>query len=75
MQTRVRKGGAESDTLGRKCLCNALFANIAFPQSRHSAWELPLVTAGDDARRTAAVDYIAAASAGVSGTEVPADQQ
>jgi NAD(P)H-dependent flavin oxidoreductase YrpB (nitropropane dioxygenase family) len=47
----VRKGGSESDTLGRKCLCNALFANISLPQNRNSIHELPLITAGDDARR------------------------
>ncbi|HUO09871.1 MAG TPA: nitronate monooxygenase [Phycisphaerae bacterium] len=47
----MHKGGAVAETLGRKCLCNALFGNVGLPQSRHSSRELPLITAGDDARR------------------------
>jgi nitronate monooxygenase len=43
------KGGSPEDTVGRKCLCNALLANIGHPQLRdNAAVELPLVTAGDD---------------------------
>ena len=43
------KGGSPEDTAGRKCLCNALLANIGHPQLRdNAAVELPLVTAGDD---------------------------
>ena len=45
----VKKGGNEADTAGRKCLCNALMANVSFPQIRPDSLELPLVTAGDDA--------------------------
>jgi nitronate monooxygenase len=45
----VAKGGDAADTVGRKCLCNALLANIGHPQLRdNGAVELPLVTAGDD---------------------------
>jgi nitronate monooxygenase len=45
----VRKGGAAADTEGRKCLCNALMANIGLPQTRSDGYvEQPLVTCGDD---------------------------
>lgn len=44
----VRKGGRMEETVGRKCLCNGLFANIGFGQVRSSGVEEPLVTAGDD---------------------------
>jgi len=44
-----RKGGAAQDTLGRKCICNALPATAGLPQVRSEGTEeLPLVTAGDD---------------------------
>jgi NAD(P)H-dependent flavin oxidoreductase YrpB (nitropropane dioxygenase family) len=45
----VNKGGLEADTVGRKCLCNALFADIGMAQIQSSGKkELPLLTAGDD---------------------------
>ena len=45
----VRKGGAALDTVGRKCLCNALTANVGIAQTRRSGYtELPLVTLGSD---------------------------
>ena len=45
----VRKGGAEEDTIGRKCLCNALIANIGHPQvQRNGEIEQELITSGDD---------------------------
>ena len=45
----VRKGGAVEDTVGRRCLCNALTANIGQPQVRpESEEEPPLLTSGDD---------------------------
>jgi NAD(P)H-dependent flavin oxidoreductase YrpB (nitropropane dioxygenase family) len=48
----VAKGGNEADTLGRKCLCNALFANIGLGQPLEDGQhELALVTAGDDVVR------------------------
>ncbi len=44
-----RKGGAIQDTLGRRCICNALLAAAGFPQIRADGQaELPIVTAGDD---------------------------
>jgi nitronate monooxygenase len=45
----VAKGGKVEDTVGRKCLCNALMANVGHGQVRKDgAAELPLVTTGDD---------------------------
>ncbi|HEV2208207.1 MAG TPA: nitronate monooxygenase [Verrucomicrobiae bacterium] len=45
----LRKGGVIEETLGRKCVCNALTATIGVEQVRSSGLpELPLVTAGDD---------------------------
>ncbi len=45
----VRKGGLEADTVGRKCLCNALTANIGQAQPRGERGdEPPLLTSGDD---------------------------
>jgi nitronate monooxygenase len=45
----VSKGGKVEDTVGRKCLCNALLANIGHPQVRGGKYvERGLVTSGDD---------------------------
>lgn len=44
----VRKGGAVADTVGRKCLCNALAATVGLPQVRDNRAEPPLVTAGTE---------------------------
>ena len=45
----VSKGGNAADTAGRKCLCNALMANIGLPQMRSGKHiENGMVTAGDD---------------------------
>jgi NAD(P)H-dependent flavin oxidoreductase YrpB (nitropropane dioxygenase family) len=45
----VRKGGAVEDTAGRRCLCNALLANIGLGQLRDGGRvERPLLTSGDD---------------------------
>ena len=45
----VRKGGRLEDTVGRKCLCNALVTNIGMGQRRPDGYaELPMLTAGDD---------------------------
>jgi nitronate monooxygenase len=45
----LAKGGKLEDTVGRKCLCNALMANIGHPQTRKDrVAEPPLVTVGDD---------------------------
>jgi len=45
----VAKGGKVEDTVGRKCLCNALMANVGHAQVRKDGLaEPPLVTTGDD---------------------------
>ena len=45
----MAKGGKVEDTEGRKCLCNALLANIGLAQVRaNGALEAPLVTLGND---------------------------
>lgn len=45
----VRKGGKPEETVGRKCLCNGLMANLGLEQHRGDGYvELPLLTAGDD---------------------------
>ncbi len=45
----VEKGGTEADTAGRRCLCNALMANIGHAQVRaEGRVEQPLLTSGDD---------------------------
>ncbi len=51
MEDYVAKGGNESETHGRLCVCNGLVANLGLAQVRgpHGAHaELPLVTSGDD---------------------------
>jgi nitronate monooxygenase len=49
LTTYAAKGGATEDTEGRKCVCNALMANIGQPQVRGSSYTEPgLVTCGDD---------------------------
>jgi nitronate monooxygenase len=45
----LKKGGKEEDTEGRKCLCNALLADIGLGQVKNGGrMELPLVTLGKD---------------------------
>ena len=45
----LAKGGKIEDTVGRKCLCNALMANIGHAQVRKDDVHEPaLVTVGDD---------------------------
>ncbi len=49
VDTYVKKGGTREDTTGRKCLCNALMADIGHPQSRNGGGpERPILTSGDD---------------------------
>lgn len=50
----LKKGGLEEDTVGRKCLCNALMADIGMGQIQANGEpELPLLTAGDDLNNVA----------------------
>lgn len=52
VETYVKKGGDRDATVGRKCLCNALMANIGHGQVRAAgAVEPPLLTSGDELRR------------------------
>jgi NAD(P)H-dependent flavin oxidoreductase YrpB (nitropropane dioxygenase family) len=44
----VAKGGDPADAECRRCLCNALMANIGLPQLREAGPEPPLLTSGDD---------------------------
>jgi nitronate monooxygenase len=45
----VAKGGSAANTIGRKCICNALFATIKLGQIQAAGGaERALVTAGDD---------------------------
>ncbi len=47
--TYVAKGGKLESTVGRKCLCNALLANVGHPQTRGGTYvEKGLVTSGND---------------------------
>jgi NAD(P)H-dependent flavin oxidoreductase YrpB (nitropropane dioxygenase family) len=49
VEAYVKKGGLEADTVGRRCLCNALMANVGLPQLRRDGViEPPLLTSGDD---------------------------
>jgi len=47
----IAKGGRPEDTVGRKCLCNALIANIGLPQTSAAGREQCLVTLGEDFTR------------------------
>ncbi len=50
----VAKGGTEEETVGRRCLCNALMANIGLAQLREGGIEEPpLLTSGDDLKTMA----------------------
>ncbi|HTL51888.1 MAG TPA: nitronate monooxygenase [Planctomycetota bacterium] len=45
----LRKGGDPADSVGRKCLCNGLVANIGLGQELENGYvEPPIVTAGND---------------------------
>lgn len=49
VDTYLAKGGKIEDTEGRKCLCNALLANIGLAQVRKGGMVEPaLITVGDD---------------------------
>jgi nitronate monooxygenase len=54
VETYVAKGGSESDTIGRKCICNSLVSNAGYPQiQKGGAVEKPLLTSGDDLAKIA----------------------
>ena len=50
----LRKGGKVEDTVGRKCVCNGLLANLDLGQiQRGDDLEKPLITSGDDVAHVA----------------------
>jgi nitronate monooxygenase len=49
IEAYLAKGGREQDTIGRKCICNALMSNYGQPQVlKDGTVELPLLTSGHD---------------------------
>lgn len=64
----LRKGGDEAELAGRKCLCNALMANVGLGQERADGYvEEPAVTLGQDL--SAAVRMVALYPNGWSARE------
>lgn len=63
----VAKGGDAADTVGRRCLCNGLIANIGHAQVRAAGDEPPLLTSGDDLLR---IGQFLGARRGYSAEEV-----
>ncbi len=51
VKTWKAKGGSEEETVGRKCLCNALMADVGHAQVRGGEVERPLLTSGDELAR------------------------
>lgn len=65
----LSKGGKVEDTVGRKCLCNALLANIGHAQTRKDGTAEPaLVTVGDDLNSV--VQYLAPGQLSYSAVDV-----
>lgn len=69
VENYVAKGGKVEDTVGRKCLCNALMANIGHAQTRKDqSAEPPLITVGDDLNSIA--QYLAPGEESYSAADV-----
>jgi NAD(P)H-dependent flavin oxidoreductase YrpB (nitropropane dioxygenase family) len=65
----LKKGGNLADTVGRKCICNSLPANVGLGQTRSDHGdELPLLTAGNDVAEIAR--YLPAGSDSYSAADV-----
>lgn len=65
----VAKGGKVEDTVDRKCLCNALMANVGYAQTRaDGATEPALVTVGDGLNEAA--QFVAPGHTDYSAAEV-----
>jgi nitronate monooxygenase len=65
----IAKGGKPEELVGRKCLCNALMANIGHAQIRKDgSLEPALVTVGDDMNAVAI--FLAPGQSGYSAVEV-----
>ncbi len=68
------KGGAAGETLGRKCICNALIATAGYPQVRASkSVESGIVTSGDDL--SSALQFLRADGADYTAADVIAALQ
>ncbi len=84
IDTYLKKGGTTEETCGRKCLCNALMADIGHPQMRPEGEERPLLTSGDDLMRLdrflgdresySATDVLDWLMSGVAAARVEADE-
>ena len=69
VETYVAKGGKVEETVGRKCLCNTLMANIGHAQTRRDGSDEPaLITVGDDLNTIA--QFIAPGSESYSAQDV-----
>ena len=69
VENYVAKDGKIEDTVGRKCLCNTLLANIGLPQMRKDGFVEPaLVTVGDDLNTIA--QFIAPGRSSYSAADV-----
>jgi nitronate monooxygenase len=69
VENYVAKDGKIEETVGRKCLCNTLLANIGFPQVRKDGSVEPaLVTVGDDLNTIA--QFIAPGRSSYSAADV-----
>jgi nitronate monooxygenase len=67
----VAKGGKVEETVGRKCLCNALLANVGHAQRRkNDVMEPALVTIGDDLNTV--VQFLAPGQESYSAADVVA---
>ncbi len=65
----LKKGGTVEDTVGRKCVCNGLVANVGMGQVRRDREdERPLVTSGDDVANVAR--FLAAGATTYSASDV-----
>ncbi len=65
----IAKGGDAEATVGRKCLCNALLANVGHAQTRKDATAEPaLVTVGDDVSHV--LQFLAPGAASYSAADV-----
>jgi nitronate monooxygenase len=65
----VSKGGKLENTVGRKCLCNALVANIGHAQIRNAKHVEPgMITSGDDLRNIP--QFLAAGQTSYSAADV-----
>ena len=71
VENYVAKGGKIEETVGRKCLCNALMANVGYQQTRKDgSIEPALVTIGDDLNTVA--QFVAPGATSYSAADVVA---